>query len=324
MNATRGRTWAWAAAALAACAGMAAAFSPPDDGHAPAAAPPAHESPAHAEPGHADPAPAAKPEPAHAEPAKPARARGEAPTRPSRRPAATPSVSAGAEGSVGADEALRMLREGNTRWTEEKPEAPSTDAARRKRVATDGQKPFAAILTCADSRLPVERVFDRGVGELFVVRVAGNVAGDSEIGTIEYGVEHLNTPVLVVMGHVGCGAVQAAMGKGTPEGKIGGLVEHIRPAVERARNANAGADAPALQAAAIRENVWQSVFDVLRESAIVRGHVRDGKLKIVGAVCDIQTGRVDWMGEHPWQSEILASLTAGETKSARATDDSHE
>ena len=108
------------------------------------------------------------------------------------------------------DAALKMLQEGNQRWVMDKDENPNTDPSRRAMLAEKGQKPFVTILTCADSRLPVERIFDRGVGEVFVVRVAGNVAGTSETGTIEYAVGHIKTPLLVVMGHTKCGAVAAA------------------------------------------------------------------------------------------------------------------
>lgn len=207
-----------------------------------------------------------------------------------------------------ADDALGMLQEGNARWVADKCQNPNDEIARRAQLAADGQKPVATIITCADSRLPVERIFDRGVGELFVIRVAGNVAGDSETGTIEYGVGHLHTPLIVVMGHTKCGAVAAATGKELPHGKLGTLVSRITPAVERARKGMPGVDDAQLTAAAIRENVWQTIYDLMKNSAEIRTAAKNGEVMVVGAVCDIATGRVDWIGEHPWQTEILAAL----------------
>jgi len=120
---------------------------------------------------------------------KPATAARPAPAAASRTPEPA------ANDSMDADAALELLREGNARWTSGSCAAPNTDPGRRESVAENGQHPFVTVLTCADSRLPVERMFDRGVGDIFVVRVAGAVAGDAEVGTVEYGVEHLKTPL---------------------------------------------------------------------------------------------------------------------------------
>ncbi|CAG0969131.1 Carbonic anhydrase 2 [Phycisphaerales bacterium] len=141
----------------------------------------------------------------------------------------SPAAPASAHESAGAPSAeavLAMLREGNAHWASGKCENPSTDSSRRQETAA-GQHPFATIITCADSRLPVERIFDRGVGELFVVRVAGNVAGESETGTAEYAVEHLKTPVILVMGHTRCGAVAAAASGAELHGSLGRMVARI-------------------------------------------------------------------------------------------------
>lgn len=210
-----------------------------------------------------------------------------------------------------AEDAMAALQEGNARWVSGQPISPNIEPSRRALVADKGQKPFVTVLTCADSRLPVERIFDRGVGEVFVVRVAGNIAGNSETGTIEYGLGHLNTPLLVVMGHTKCGAVAAAASGAQLHGALGKLVATISPAVDRAKRNNPGADGNELAAFAIRENVWQSVFD-LYKSPEIRGLVTQGKVKVVGAVCDISTGKVDWLGEHPWQSELMDALTKRE------------
>ena len=266
-------------------------------------------APAHADAAHA---PAA----GHADPHdKPAPAAGDA------DPHAAPAASAAhaEDGVVTAEEALAMLKEGNERWVANKPTSPNTDAARRKDVADNGQKPFVTILSCADSRLPVERIVDRGVGEVFTIRVAGNIAGISETGTVEYGLGHLNTPLLVVMGHTKCGAVAAAASGAEVHGKIADIVDAIEPAVARTKRKNPGLEGAELAAAAVKENVWQTVFGLIRESKDIRTMVSAGKVKVVGAVCDISTGKIEWLGEHPWQHEMidaLAGVGAGAGKAA--------
>jgi len=207
-----------------------------------------------------------------------------------------------------ADEVIALLQEGNARWAANKPENPSGDLDRRAALARDGQKPLVTIVTCSDSRLPVERIFDRGVGDLFVVRVAGNVAGDSETGTVEYGVGHLHTRVLLVMGHTKCGAVAAAASGAQVHGKVAGILKEIAPAVDRAKKNFPSAEGDALVNAAVRENVWQTIFDLFRGSSELRLAASSGELKVIGAVCDISTGKVEWMGEHPWQAELFAAL----------------
>ncbi len=297
-------------ALLCATSGMlvagAAAFAPrPDEGHhaAPPAAPAAK--------------PAAKPD-AHGAPAttppvsaKPS-AKGDAPAslalKPTGKAAPEKAPAEASDDPKTADAALALLREGNLRWVSDKEENPAIGPSRRSRLAEKGQTPFAAILTCADSRLPVERLFDRGVGELFVVRVAGNVAGTSETGTMEYGIEHLHIPLLVVMGHTKCGAVAAAASGADVHGALGELVSNISPAVERAKRNNPDAEAGQMTALAIKENVWQSITDLLRHSSEVRNAAAKGSVRIVGAVCDISTGKVEWMGEHPWQSELIEAF----------------
>ena len=221
-----------------------------------------------------------------------------------------------------AQAALAMLQAGNGRWVTNATLSPHTEPDLRRTLAMNGQTPSVSILTCADSRIPVERVFDAGVGDVFVVRVAGNVAGDSEVGTIEYGVGHLHTPLLVVMGHTKCGAVAAAASGAELHGMVGKLVAHIAPAVDRAQRQNPDATEQEIVAAAVRENVWQTVFDLYRASPECRDLVESGRLTVVGAVLDISTGRVDWLGEHPWETEILSALNAQDA-AAQHADASH-
>ncbi|MCC6425850.1 MAG: carbonic anhydrase [Phycisphaerales bacterium] len=223
-----------------------------------------------------------------------------------------------------ADRALELLKEGNQRWANGETKDPNSDSARRELTADKGQKPFVTILTCADSRIPVERVFDRGVGELFTIRVAGNVAATAEVGTIEYAVEHLHTPLLVVMGHTKCGAVAAAASGARLHGAVGELVAGIAPAIDRVRRANPGADEAGIASAGVKENVWQSIFDLYKASEQVRGDARDGKVRVIGAIYDIATGKVEWLGEHPWQSQILDALQpTAKTANAESDSDSH-
>ena len=126
---------------------------------------------------------------------------------------AAPALATTAASGISADEALRLLKEGNSRYVDGKPQHPRQDRARRALTAAQGQHPLAAVLTCSDSRVPAEIIFDQGIGDLFVVRVAGNVAATDEIGSIEYAVDHLATPLVVVLGHTQCGAVDRGGGR---------------------------------------------------------------------------------------------------------------
>lgn len=139
------------------------------------------------------------------------------------------------ETSVTADQALAKLMEGNARYARDKEQHPDETLARRKELESS-QHPFAVILSCADSRVPPELIFDQGLGDLFVIRVAGNIAADDELGSIEYAVEHLHTKLIMVLGHEKCGAVTAAVQGGKAEGHLESLVSAIRPSVEEAGN----------------------------------------------------------------------------------------
>ncbi len=216
-----------------------------------------------------------------------------------------PGLAAGPGGSgLSPDEALKMLKDGNARYLEGKTTHPHQDAARRALTAGQGQHPFAAVLSCSDSRVPVELIFDQGIGDLFVIRVAGNVAATDEIGTMEF-VDYLGIPVLVVLGHSQCGAVTAAVEGTKLPGSMGVLVALIKPAADKARVDNPGAAAEALVAAAVKENVFQSMEDVLQKSPMIKAAVKAGKTKLLGAVYELDTGRVQWLGPHPNQEKLL-------------------
>ena len=181
--------------------------------------------------------------------------------------------------------ALRTLREGNLRFAAGRPEAPHRDLARLREVAPK-QAPFASVLGCADSRVPVEITFDVGFGDVFVNRVAGNIVTPELIASLEFGCQVLGTSALVVLGHSGCGAVSAAMEGGAVPGMISSLYYHIRPVV-----ANAKGDL----AAAVKANVEHQARLLLAGSTVLADLVRRGRLAIAGAVYDLPTGRVEWL-----------------------------
>lgn len=211
---------------------------------------------------------------------------------------------------------LSLLKEGNGRFADGKSIHPNLEISRRAELAAAGQEPSATILACSDSRDPVEMIFDRGVGDLFVVRVAGNVAGLSELATIEYGVTHLGTPLLIVMGHTKCGAVTAAAKGAELHGHLPSLINLIKPAAEKAKISVSEEE---LVPRAIELNVWQQVENIFSKSALVREFAAAGKVQIVGAVYDISTGKVQWLGQHPEINRLIADAKA-ETK----PEDSHE
>ena len=181
--------------------------------------------------------------------------------------------------------AIRMLKDGNARFAAGRPEAPHRDLERIRQVAPR-QAPFASVLGCADSRVPVEITFDVGFGDVFVNRVAGNIVTPEMIASLEFGCQVLGTSALVVLGHSGCGAVSAAMEGGTVPGMISSLYYHIRPVVAGAKG-NLGA--------AVRANVEYQAQLLLAGSTVLAELVRQEKLRIVGAVYDLPTGRVEWL-----------------------------
>ncbi len=209
---------------------------------------------------------------------------------------------------IHVDEALTALKNGNSRYVDGKRVYQHLDQKRRKETAEKGQFPFATIITCSDSRVPVENVFDAGVGDIFVIRVAGNVVNTDEAGSIEYGVDHLHTPVLVVLGHTGCGAVTAVVKGAELNGNIPRLVDNIIPAVEKAKKEFGDQYTDALLNASIKNNVWQSIEDLLKTSHISAELVKEGKLKIVGAIYHLDNGQVEWLGQHPKQNELITNL----------------
>jgi carbonic anhydrase len=218
---------------------------------------------------------------------------------------AAPALATTAVSGISVDEGLRLLKEGNARYVEGKPQHPRQDRARRALTAAQGQHPLAAVLTCADSRVPAEILFDQGIGDLFVVRVAGNVAANDEIGSLEYAVDVRAVPLVVVLGHTQCGAVGAVLDDNKLPPNIASLLAPIKPAVDKAREANPEAAKDVLLKAAITGNVWQALEDILRLSPIIRERVRDGRAQVAGALYDLDTGQVQWLGRHPDQEKLV-------------------
>jgi carbonic anhydrase len=202
-----------------------------------------------------------------------------------------------AEGTqVSAEEGLAMLKDGNARFVAMKMEHPDVSVARREETAADGQKPFAIVLGCADSRVPVEMLFDRGIGDIFVMRVAGNIAMDSSvIGTLEYAAGHLHVPLLVVLGHTQCGAVGLAVAGTEVEGGARDILKSIAPAAEQAKAEHPELRGDALVDEAVKRNVFQTEKNLFAGSEEIRDLVAKGGLKVVPAVYDIKTGKVDWL-----------------------------
>lgn len=187
---------------------------------------------------------------------------------------------------VSPDAALRRLIDGNKRFVQEKRQNPNQSRLRLQETAV-AQYPFAAILGCADSRVPAEIVFDQGLGDLFVVRLAGNVISPTAVGSLEFATAVLGSQLIVVLGHERCGAVSAAV-KGDPlPGRIGTFVEDIKPAVARVKNKSGDPVDNAVVA-----NVQYQV-ELLQETSIMLAQmITEGKLKVVGGRYDLDTGEV--------------------------------
>ena len=192
--------------------------------------------------------------------------------------------------TISGDEALHRLMEGNARYVANKMNVRDFAAGRAARVTT--HRPVASILSCADARVGPEFLFDQGPGDLFVVRVAGNVLEDEGLASLEYAAQFLSSPLIFVLGHSGCGAVDAAV-KVVKEnaalpGHLPGLIDHIKPAVLAAQKTQP----KDLLAAAIAENVRQTMGQVSSAAPMLADMVSGGKVKVAGGVYDIATGKV--------------------------------
>lgn len=190
--------------------------------------------------------------------------------------------------AVTPTDAIALLQAGNARFVAGHPQHPQQSLARRSEVA-NGQHPYAIILSCSDSRVPPEVIFDAGLGDLFVVRVAGNTADDAAIGSIEYGVEHLHAALIVVLGHERCGAVQAAVesadSASAAPGHLGAVLAPIAPAVQATKGMSG--DPVDL---AVRANIDRVVAQLKASQPVLAEEVAAGKLQIIGGRYDLDTG----------------------------------
>ncbi|MDR2877506.1 MAG: carbonic anhydrase [Chromatiales bacterium] len=198
---------------------------------------------------------------------------------------------------IPAQEALERLREGNLRFVAGLKEAPIGQT--RRRALTDGQKPFAVILGCSDSRVPAEIVFDQGLGDLFVIRVAGNIVAPSQIGSVEFAVERYDTRLVVVLGHSSCGAVQATIDElrrpsEDQSRNLHAIVDRIRPAVVELMKTDLVHDHDLLLHKAVQSNIRVAAGQLRHGSEILEQLIQKQGLLVVGAEYSLETGVVDF------------------------------
>ncbi len=208
---------------------------------------------------------------------------------------AAPLAPADAPSTLSADEALKLLLAGNQRFAAGKLNSVSADEIMQRRAEiAQGQKPFAIVLCCSDSRVGPEIVFDQELGNIFVVRTAGEVLDAAGIGSIEYAVAHLGSPLLLVLGHEQCGAVKAAVADAKEPGHIADIIQAIQPAVAKTK----GQPGDPLQNA-IRANVLDVAARLRGTGPILAEKVKAGRLKIIGATVSLTTGNVELVPEEP-------------------------
>lgn len=195
--------------------------------------------------------------------------------------------------------ALERLREGNRRYVAGEHGHDPAQLAARRQALVEGQEPFAIVLGCSDSRAPAELLFDQGLGDLFVIRVAGNVVAPSQVGSVEYAAEVCGARLVVVLGHTGCGAVTATLAQldqpsAARSPNLRAIVERIEPAVAELRKGPLREDPDALLARAVRANVRASADHLRHGSAILERLIAEEGLRVVGAEYDLASGAVDF------------------------------
>ncbi|HEX4872676.1 MAG TPA: carbonic anhydrase [Nevskiaceae bacterium] len=203
---------------------------------------------------------------------------------------------------VTAREALARLKAGNRRFVEEARSRSAMTGADRRIELVDGQQPFAVVLGCSDSRVPAEIVFGQGLGDLFVIRIAGNIVAPSQIGSVEFAVERFGVPLVVVMGHSRCGAISAtlealsgAAGAKPHSRNLRSIVQRVRPAVESLLETELRHDPEALLKAAVRANVRVAASHLRHGSEILEQLIEQGQLVVVGAEYSLETGEVSFL-----------------------------
>ncbi len=188
---------------------------------------------------------------------------------------------------ITSDEALKKLITGNKRFAERNMQHPNQTEERQNEIIS-GQKPFAIILSCSDSRIPPEIVFDQGLGDLFVIRVAGNILDDIIKGSIEYAVDHLKVKLVMVLGHSNCGALKAAIAGGKVSMNISHIIDSLLPSVTKARELKGD-----IHENATKLNILRAVEKLMASPPVLDTLVEKGQVKIVGAYYDLETGLVE-------------------------------
>ena len=198
-----------------------------------------------------------------------------------------------------AAEALAELRAGNRRFVANQTQAASLSSQARRAALVERQEPFAIILGCSDSRVPAELVFDQGFGDLFVIRVAGNVVAPSQIGSVEFAASRFGTRLVVVLGHSQCGAITATLEEllhpTTQSENLRSIVDRVRPSVEPLLNQSGGQDLDWLMGEAVRANVRASVHQLRHGSALLERLIEENGLLVVGAEYSLASGEVSFL-----------------------------
>ena len=212
---------------------------------------------------------------------------------------------------VSAREALDRLREGNRRFTSDERSSEALLSQARRAELTVSQHPFAIILGCSDSRVPAEIVFDQGLGDLFVIRVAGNIVAPSQVGSVEFAAARFGTRLVVVLGHSQCGAIMATLEelRGPAERhsrNLRAIVDRVRPAIEGLVEADRGRDPEALLKQAVRANIRASVNHLRHGSEVLEQLIQDEGLRVVGAEYSLETGVVDFFDGAPATEGVSA------------------
>ena len=205
---------------------------------------------------------------------------------------------------IPAREALQRLRDGNRRFVDDNRSSESLISPRRRAELTTGQEPFAAILGCSDSRVPVEIVFDQGLGDLFVIRVGGNIVAPSQVGSVEFAAERFKTRLVVVLGHSSCGVIQATLEQlSSPtemrSRNVDSIVNRVRPAVEGLLETGLKYNYDSLVHHAVRANVRASANQLRHGSRVIEQLIQTEGLVVVGAEYSLETGVVDFFDGVP-------------------------
>ena len=190
-------------------------------------------------------------------------------------------------------EALEKLKAGNERFV--KGVFAADNSQKRRQELLKGQHPFATVITCSDSRVVPEYVFDQGIGNLFIVRTAGEVLDDVVLASLEYGAEHLSTPILLVLGHSLCGAVNTTISNAEVQGHLPILINKIKPALQICQQCKPTEAGKELENDVIRENVLEIVESLPRTSDLIRHQVEKGKVAIIGAIYSLEEGKVEFL-----------------------------